>query len=106
MPTESKLPPVGVGDVVAQKYRVEHVIGEGAFGVVVAARHVDLGEEVALKFLYKKLAAKAEGIERFLREARATVRLKSEHVVKVLDVGKLDSGSPYIVMERLDGTDL
>jgi serine/threonine-protein kinase len=75
-------------------------------GMVVAAQHLQLGQLVALKFLLPQAMQSEETTERFLREARATVRLKSEHVGRVIDVGTLDTGAPYIVMEYLDGQDL
>lgn len=110
MISESKMtsmaPPMGEGEILAGKYRVEGVLGEGAHGVVVAAHHVELDERFAIKFLRKQSAGDAALVERFLREARAAVRLKNEHVVRVQDVGKLESGVPYIVMEFLDGKDL
>lgn len=94
------------GQVVAGKYRIDRVLGEGGMGVVVAAHHLELDERVALKFLLPQALANGEAVARFEREARAAVRIKSEHVVRVTDVGKLPSGSPYIVMEYLDGQDL
>jgi serine/threonine protein kinase len=99
-------PPVREGDVLAGKYRVERVLGEGGMGVVVAARHVHLEDRVALKFLLPMALEAPEAVSRFVREARAVVRIKSEHVARVTDVGQLESGAPYIVMEYLDGIDL
>lgn len=75
-------------------------------GVVVEARHIALDERVALKFLLAEYAHHPEAATRFLREARAAVKIKSEHVARVSDVGTLDSGAPYMVMEYLDGSDL
>ncbi|MBL8625319.1 MAG: serine/threonine protein kinase [Myxococcales bacterium] len=75
-------------------------------GVVVAATHLALGQRVALKFLKPEAARDAELVERFLREARAAVRLRGEHVGKVVDVGTTADGVPYIVMEYLEGHDL
>jgi serine/threonine-protein kinase len=98
--------PVREGDVIAGKYKVEKVLGIGGMGVVVAATHVDLRQKVALKFLLPAAATSSELVERFLREARASVRLKGKHVAQVLDVGRLDNGCPYLVMEYLDGHDL
>jgi serine/threonine-protein kinase len=98
--------PVQPGDVLAGKYRVERVLGEGGMGVVVAARHVALDQIVALKFLLPEIVTNQEALGRFMREARNAVRLKSEHVAKVTDVGTLENGAPYIVMEYLEGTDL
>lgn len=100
------LAPVRQGDVLASKYRVEEVLGVGGMGVVVAAEHIELSQKVALKFLLKEAAANDDLVGRFLREARASVRLKGIHVAKTLDVGRLEGGCPYIVMEFLDGHDL
>jgi WD40 repeat protein/serine/threonine protein kinase len=94
------------GDLLAGKYRLEQVLGTGGMGVVMAATHLHLGRMVAVKFMLPDKASDAESVERFAREARATVRLKSEHVTRILDVGTLDNGSPYLVMEYLEGTDL
>jgi serine/threonine protein kinase len=102
-PTAPGLP--RVGDVVAGKYAVERLIGQGGMGVVLAARHQQLGELVAIKLLHPG-SAKSESVTRLMREARATISIKSEHVVRVLDVGELDTGAPYILMEYLSGSDL
>ena len=92
--------------MLAGKYRVERVLGRGGMGVVVAARHVELDQAVAVKFMLEGAAMQPDAAERFLREARAAVRLRGEHVAKVIDVGRLDNGAPYMVMEFLGGTDL
>ncbi len=97
---------VAEGQVIGAKYRVEEVLGKGGMGFVVAAHHLHLDERVALKFLLPEALMNAEVVARFEREARAAVRIKSEHVVRVTDVGKLPSGAPYMVMEYLDGEDL
>jgi len=94
------------GQILAGKYRVERVLGIGGMGVVVAALHLQLDERVAIKFMLPEAFASAEAIARFSREARAAVKIKSEHVARVLDVGVLESGAPYMVMEYLDGSDL
>ena len=93
------------GDVIAGKFRVDRVLGEGGMGYVVAARHLRLGQMVALKFMRDEICT-PDYKSRFLREARNTVRLKSKHVSRVLDVGALEGGAPYMVMEYLEGTDL
>jgi serine/threonine-protein kinase len=98
--------PVAQGDVLAGKYRVDHVLGVGGMGVVVSATHLQLDQRVALKFMLPVGLAHPALVERFAREARAAARLKSDHVARVLDVGTLDSGSPYMVMEYLEGSDL
>src|SRR5215212_5225423 len=94
------------GEVLAGKYRVERVLGTGGMGYVVAARHLQLDQLVAMKFLRKGAVENGEAAARFLREAKAAVKLRNEHVTKVYDVGTLESGEPYIVMEHLDGCDL
>ena len=94
------------GVVLAGKFRIERVLGRGGMGVVVAAHHLQLDERVALKFLLPEALGNAEAVQRFAREARAAVKIKSEHVARVTDVGTLDNGSPYMVMEYLHGTDL
>ena len=98
--------PLNPGAPLAGKYRVEKVLGKGGMGVVVRARHLVLDEWRAIKFLLANSGDKPEQVERFLREARAMVKLKSAHVAKVQDVGLLDSGEPFIVMEYLEGADL
>jgi serine/threonine protein kinase len=98
--------PVHEGDVLAGKYRVEKVLGVGGMGVVVAATHLQLDERVAIKFLIKEALASGEAVARFAREARAAVKIKSEHVARVIDVGTLETGAPYMVMEYLEGGDL
>jgi serine/threonine-protein kinase len=97
---------VAPGDIIARKYRVERVVGAGAMGVVVAATHTQLRQRVAIKLLQPEIAANPEAVARFLREARGAVQIQSQHVARVLDVGELDSGAPYIVMEYLEGSDL
>lgn len=96
--------PVAEGEVLAGKYRIERVLGQGGMGVVVAAMHLQLNQRVAIKLLLA--GATADIVERFLREARAAVRLKSQHVARVIDVGALPDGAPYMVMEYLEGSDL
>ena len=94
------------GDILAGKYRVERVLGAGGMGVVVAAHHVQLDKRVAIKFLLPDALSNAEAVERFAREARAAVKITSEHVARVIDVGTLETGAPYMVMEFLEGHDL
>src|SRR6516164_8747252 len=94
------------GEIIASKFRVERVLGVGGMGVVVAAHHMQLERLVALKFMRDDAAQDAQAVGRFLREARAAVALSNEHVAKVLDVGTLESGAPYMVMEYLSGEDL
>ena len=102
----SDLQSVQAGAILAGKYRVERVLGTGGMGVVVAAHHLQLDQKVALKFIQPTAMNHPEAIDRFLREARAAVKIKSEHVARVTDVGQLESGAPYLVMEYLEGDDL
>ncbi len=97
---------VSPGEVLGGKYRVDRVLGVGGMGVVVAAHHIQLDERVALKFLLPEALRNPAALARFEREARAAVKIKSEHVARVTDVGRLESGAPYMVMEYLDGIDL
>jgi serine/threonine-protein kinase len=94
------------GDIIAGKYRIERVLGAGGMGVVVAAHHIGLDEKVAIKFLLPDMLKSPEVVARFTREARAAVKIKSEHVARIHDVGTLDTGAPYMVMEYLEGGDL
>ncbi len=103
--TEPKLP-VAIGEMVAGKYLVDRVLGMGGMGVVLAATHVELGQKVAIKFLLAEARAVTGMAHRFANEAKASARLRSAHVARILDVGALDDGTPYMVMEYLDGRDL
>lgn len=99
-------PAVLPGDVLDGKYEVEWTIGAGGMGMVVAAWHKLLDRRVAIKFPLPELRSGTEGRGRLLREARACARLRSEHTVRLLDVGALADGSPYVVMEYLIGRTL
>ncbi len=108
-PSSPSQPPgsyVRPGDVLAGKYRVERIIGLGGMGVVVAATHLQLGQEVALKLMLPQAFASPDANARFLREARAAAQIQGEHVANVRDVGTLENGAPFMVMELLRGMDL
>ena len=98
--------PFEKGQLVADKYVIEEVIGAGGVGVVVSARHTKLGEKVAIKFLQSAAMQSAENVARFDREARSASKIKNEHVARVIDVGSLPNGAPYMVLEHLEGQDL
>jgi len=102
----SEVSPVKEGDLIDGKYRIDRILGAGGMGVVVLATHLELDQQVAIKFLLPAVAKNAEAVARFAREARAAAKIQSEHVTRVLDVAKLPGGSPYIVMEYLEGHDL
>jgi serine/threonine-protein kinase len=95
-----------LGDVIADKYRIERALGEGGMGVVLAARHLELAKTVALKVLRPELSDDADAKRRFAREAKAAASLKSAHSTRIFDVDRLDDGRPFLVMEYLDGCDL
>lgn len=98
--------PVQPGELLAGKYEVERILGAGGMGIVVQAMHVDLQQRVAVKFMLRTVAENRDSVARFLREARAAARLRSDHVARVMDVGRLETGEPYLVMEYLDGVNL
>ncbi len=93
------------GTIIAGKYRIGDVLGSGAMGCVVAAEHLLMQRNVAIKFVIG-CASNANAVQRFFREARVTQSLQDEHVVRVYDLGVLDNGTPYLVMEHLEGRDL
>ncbi len=94
------------GVIVDGKYRLERPLARGGMGFVVLGRHVQLDLPVALKFMHAWLAHTVpKGAARFLDEARAAARLQSDHVARVTDTGTFQ-GSPYMVMEYLEGEDL
>lgn len=97
---------VPIGSVLLGKYRVDGVIGEGGMGVVLRAYHLQLRECVALKFPKRETLRWPGAAARFLSEARAAIRIKSEHVARVVDVGTLSDDTPFIVMEYLEGETL
>jgi len=90
-------------EVLADKYRIERELGRGGMGIVLAATHLQLEERVAIKFLLPELASDPALVARFLREGRAAIKIRSEHVVRVRDVATLPGGTPYLVMEHLQG---
>jgi serine/threonine protein kinase len=94
------------GRLIADRYLIGPVIGEGGMGVVYAARHVGLDVPVAFKVIRPDLKNDPEFVQRFLNEARAAASLKGEHIAHVHDVGQLESGEPYLVMEHLEGIGL
>ena len=98
--------PMALGETLSGRYVLEGILGTGGMGIVCRARHVELEQPVAVKFLRKRFAHEPTVAARFLEEARAAAALRSEHVARVMDVGQTPSGVPYYVMEHLDGTDL
>jgi serine/threonine-protein kinase len=91
-------------DVIAGSYRVERTIGTGGMGHVVAAVDIRTNQPVAIKLLSVKDDDTA--VQRFFREARASMNIRCEHVVRVIEVGSVHGAQPFMVMERLNGQDL
>jgi serine/threonine-protein kinase len=98
--------PVQIGQIVSGKYRIERQIGRGGMGIVLAATHLQLEHLVAIKVMRRDLVVDDKALDRLLMEARSAARIRSEHVARVLDVGTLEDGSPFIVMEYLEGENL
>ncbi|HKQ69636.1 MAG TPA: serine/threonine-protein kinase [Polyangiaceae bacterium] len=95
-------------ELIGGKYRPTAVIGVGAMGVVYSVEHILTGETLALKVMTAHQGATRDAIERFKREARASAKIKSEHVVRIIDADvapELDR-APYLVMDLLEGNDL
>ncbi len=88
------------------KYLFERQIAASAMAVVVIARHLELDERVAIKFLSPEALRSNAAVSRFRREAKAAAKIKNQHVVRIIDVATTAAGIPYIVMEFLDGKDL
>ena len=97
---------VAMGELVDGRYEVARVLGSGGMGVVVEAEHVSLRERVAIKLLKPHALTTKRARKRFIAEARAAARMRSEHIVKIRDVGELPSGAPFMVMDMLVGADL
>jgi serine/threonine-protein kinase len=97
---------VNIGEIFVDKYRVDAILGHGGMGIVALCTHLALNEQVAIKMLRRDVLDDADAVERFMREAQAAVKLKSEYVARVSDVGRSRNNVPYMVMEYLEGHDL
>jgi len=94
------------GEVLAGKYRIVSLIGQGGMAAVFQARHEILDQPVAIKFLLPAIALREQAVQRFLNEGRAAAKLRNEHITQVIDVGTLPDGGAYMVLEYLEGLDL
>lgn len=106
---ESHLPQsplIQKGYLVAGKYELEYMIGQGGMGTVWAARHVNLGQRAAVKFISIAHIESEDALRRFDREAKAAASIRSRNVVQVYDNGEMEDGTPYMVMEYLEGESL
>ncbi|MGH7437250.1 MAG: serine/threonine-protein kinase, partial [Polyangiaceae bacterium] len=106
MSTGSTSELIASGAMVAAKYRLDALVGEGGMGSVWSATHLGLNQAVAIKFISRDFVKSAEALRRFDAEAKAAAQLRSRHVVQVFDTGTLDDGTPYIAMELLHGESL
>ena len=103
---EQDFPSTLPGTVIAGKYRLDGMIGRGGMGSVWSTMHLGLGQRVAVKLIAKRYAGSREARQRFDLEAKAAAQLRSRYVVQVFDNGETEDGTPYIVMELLDGESL
>jgi serine/threonine-protein kinase len=83
------------------KYLVRSVLGEGGMGTVFEAEHIALGRSVAVKVLHPNQARRKDAVKRFDQEARVAGSIGHPNICEVYDLGTLDDGSPYLVMEKL-----
>jgi eukaryotic-like serine/threonine-protein kinase len=95
-----------VGKIVAQRYRVEGIIGIGGMGAVFRARHLALGKTFALKILHRVYTRDADIVARFMREARAATQTGHPNIIDIIDIGTTDAEDVYFVMELLEGRTL
>jgi hypothetical protein len=98
--------PISVGELVEARYLIEGILGEGGMGVVARARDTHTGTPVAIKFMLAQAISERDSLQRFVREAQILLKLHSPHLARMLDVGNLPGGEPFIVMELLAGEDL
>jgi serine/threonine-protein kinase len=95
-----------VGIVLAGRYRIDRVIGEGGMGIVYEALHLGIEKRVAIKVLSPEFCESASQVERFIREAKSASRVTHDNVVEVTDIGQTPDGWVFIAMELLAGEDL
>jgi len=94
-----------IGDIVAGKYQIDGVVGEGGMGTVLSATHTITQKRVALKWMHAELAEDNEATQRFIREAQAAGRINHPNVVDIYDVER-HGDTVFLVMEFLYGEPL
>jgi len=99
-------PLIQKGYLVSGKYELEYKIGQGGMGTVWAGRHTKLGQRAAVKFISTAHIESEDALRRFDSEAKAAATIRSRNVVQVFDNGELEDGTPYMVMEYLEGESL
>jgi serine/threonine protein kinase len=97
---------LAVGDTIGEKYRIDAMLGAGGMGTVLRGTHLALDRPVAIKIMHAELLSGTDAARRFAREARAAAAIESHHAVRIVDIDRLPSGVPYMVMEYLEGRDL
>jgi serine/threonine-protein kinase len=102
-PGAERQPPLRAGEILADKYRIDGLLGRGGMGTVYAAVHVELGLRVAIKVPH---LASRDAAARLVREARTCALFANNHIPRIFDLGQIPNGAPFIVMERLEGEDL
>src|SRR5690606_12471197 len=95
-----------LGDIIDDKYRIVRLLGEGGMGAVYEGENTRIDRRVAIKVLHSIVAYSNDAVQRSEREAQAAGRIRSEHIIEVLDLGDLASGDRYMVMESLVGESL
>ena len=98
--------PIQAGDILSGKYKISRELGRGGMATVFAADNIDIGKRVAIKLLSTHLATSQTVVERFMREARAVSKIRSPYICDVYDVGRIEDGSPFLVLELLEGESL
>lgn len=94
------------GAIIGQRFRIDGVIAEGGMGVVYKGWHLVLEHPIAIKVMRAEYARHPQAVARFLNEARASAQLRGIHMTRVLDIGRIENGPPFMVLEYLDGQDL
>src|ERR1051326_3329142 len=95
-----------IGRTIADKYRIERLIGRGGMGAVYEGKHLLLDRAVAIKVLHQNMSADERAASRFIREAKASARIEHPNAVTIHDFGVLKDGSAYLVMEFIRGRSL
>ena len=87
-------------------YRAISLLGEGGMGAVYLAEHPAIGRRVAVKVLHKNYIRDENLLTRFLNEARAANAIRHPNIIEILDSGTIADGTPFLVMELLEGESL
>lgn len=94
------------GAILAKRYRIDGILAEGGMGTVYRAFHLVLERPVAIKVMRPELSRAPEAVARFVNEARSAAQLCGPHALRVIDIGRIQGGPPYLVLELLEGADL